>query len=578
MKKLYLALASFFLVASIISDVEAWDSRIVDNITNIEINWFVITSSTWGIFNPAGPRTIATNWSTVAYWGWFPVAYFIVTDANNEEFTWSGREVFSPLIVTPSGIAFCIIKSIVGNEYRVVNAGKTYIPGEGTQVDTCFDSPDFSPIGTIPEGFRLIENWDNEKNPEAISGLECTIVRQPIASLTQWYTNYGSLSERIVTTWGGNIIQTGSGAWGLNFDAFAIIGANSGATLPIGSITYTWSTYADIWEFPIGGQPSTLYWYVKRDGAFAGWNVLQIHGVNTSGFFWKYGILRGVDGTMKDRVVYSSGSTATAYLENGRVGSTWNIFSPISGFSGFRVGYAPYGDYRSCSKKWINSCEWRIEGGSNVCAPKIAYWFEVGICGITGSGSVYWSGSCVPLTGSGGDIIDAGILPGQGMVITLPDGTTKLVRIPEGYNSKVFTCPNSIDEHWYRYIFRCAGEVIGNILDAVTGESKELIYSQVWTFSNERVYQGSFSGLLENIKARTNPLVGSGALLSDDKLILALKQKLDTIWDPGPNIWERMFTGTFALFSLLVILAIIGFIIRAFRQDMDDIPPPQNRS
>lgn len=54
---------------------------------------------------------------------------------------------------------------------------------------------------------------------------------------------------------------------------------------------------------------------------------------------------------MKDKIVYSSGSTATAYLENGRVGSTWNIFSPISGFSGIRVGYAPYGDYRSCSKK-----------------------------------------------------------------------------------------------------------------------------------------------------------------------------------------------------------------------------------
>lgn len=73
-------------------------------------------------------------------------------------------------------------------------------------------------------------------------------------------------------------------------------------------------------------------------------------------------------------------------------------------------------------------------------------------------------------------------------------------------------------------------------------------------------------------------MVGSGALSSNDTLILALKGKLDTIGDPGPNIWERMFTGTFALFSLLVILAIIGVVIRAFRQDLDDIPPPQNRS
>lgn len=42
------------------------------------------------------------------------------------------------------------------------------------------------------------------------------------------------------------------------------------------------------------------------------------------------------------------------------------------------------------------------------------------------------------------------------MVVEMPDGTTKLVRIPEGYNSKAFTCPNSRDEPWYRYIFTCA--------------------------------------------------------------------------------------------------------------------------
>lgn len=58
----------------------------------------------------------------------------------------------------------------------------------------------------VDQGFSIIPSVDRGyttpplPNQATIDGLECAIVRQPIISLTQWYSTYGSLPERIVTT------------------------------------------------------------------------------------------------------------------------------------------------------------------------------------------------------------------------------------------------------------------------------------------------------------------------------------------------------------------------------------------
>lgn len=94
-----------------------------------------------------------------------------------------------------------------------------------------------------------------------------------------------------------------------------------------------------------------------------------MNGVNTSGFFGKYGTFEGksTDGITNQMAMYGTGTIAEANLFNKKIGTTWQVFAPVSGFSGIRVGYAPYTQRKSCYLPSINSCEWKIEGGKNSC-------------------------------------------------------------------------------------------------------------------------------------------------------------------------------------------------------------------
>jgi hypothetical protein len=72
------------------------------------------------------------------------------------------------------------------------------------------------------------------------------------------------------------------------------------------------------------------------------------------------------------------------------------------------------------------------------------------------------------------------------------------VRIQPESKNIVFSCPRSKDEPWYKYIFSCGGEVVENIFNKATGTTSSIINSQVGTFSNERLYTGSFTGIIQN--------------------------------------------------------------------------------
>ena len=50
-----------------------------------------------------------------------------------------------------------------------------------------------------------------------------------------------------------------------------------------------------------------------------------------------------------------------------------------------------------------------------------------GSCGIAGSGSIYGSGSCVPLTNASGSVVEVD-LPGSYTIVQNPDGTTTKVK------------------------------------------------------------------------------------------------------------------------------------------------------
>lgn len=419
-------------------------------------------------------------------------------------------------------------------------------------------------------------NWTIQPEPfqpvqENISGLSCDTYSMPDMSSVSWYSDFGSLANRDVYREDESLIQTGTGASSQNLDVMAIVGASSGATLPLGSLSFTGTTYADIADIWASGKQPAIYSWLKRDGSIAWWNVINIRWVNTSGFFGKYGIFEGksTDGITSQKIMYSSGWVAEANLYNNRIGTTWQVFWPVSGFSGVRVGYAPYTQRKSCKLAGINSCEWKIEGGANVCGPVISQNFEVWVCAIAGSGSLYGSGSCVPVVDSTGKVVDPGILPWEGAIITLPDGTTKTVRIQSESTTIVFACPESKDEPWYKYIFSCAGEVVENIFNKATGTTSAIINSQVGTFSNERLYTGSFTGIIQNFWNGTNPLVGTGATINTGALFIALKNKLDTVGQPWPEIWQKMFTGGIAVGLLLMILSILGIILSAIRDRSD---------
>jgi len=68
----------------------------------------------------------------------------------------------------------------------------------------------------------------------------------PDMSSVSWYSDFGSLANRDVYREDESLIQTGTGASSQNLDVMAIVGASSGATLPLGSLSFTGTTYADI--------------------------------------------------------------------------------------------------------------------------------------------------------------------------------------------------------------------------------------------------------------------------------------------------------------------------------------------
>lgn len=387
-----------------------------------------------------------------------------------------------------------------------------------------------------------------------VSGLRCTIAYDPIYSEVAWYTSYGSLPDRNVFREGESLIQTGSWAWWLDLDVMAIIWAWTWATLPIGSLAYTGTAYADVSSSWSNNAPPALYWWLKRGGATGGWNILEIHGVNTSGFFGQYGIFewKSTDGITTNAPMYSSGSIATASLYNGRIGTTFNVFSPASGFSGVRVGIAPYWEYKFCSKEGINSCEWRIENGANVCGGSISQGFSTGICGITGSWSIYGSGACVPLVNSSGSIVDAGILPGQGIVVTNPDWSTRLVRIPDRSQDAfewVFSCGIWESDRWWNVIGKaliCPVTVAGNLFNRSWKAMNDIYESLVWvtdviqTVWSWATYSGSTATW------SSNPLISS---LLDIQTETKNTAPTQIAW------WGLIVFG--GLFSLLLILLTI---------------------
>ena len=561
-KKIYLALASFFLVASILSDVDAWDSRIVDEITNIKINWVVLTSSTWGAFNPAGPRTISTNWSDAAYWGWFPVAYFNVTDANNEEFTWSGREVFSPLKVTPSGIAFFIIKSIVWNEYRTVNAGKTYIPGEGTQVDTCFDSPDFSPIGTIPAGFRLLENWDNSPTVQVanIAGTICTTdyLVDPSTVVYEQLGEESPVVELYATGSTGDVRYWWRYGAGANIDTvFARNIDLSTSTFGSGAVggTSTGYLYAQIENT----APQLVYSSI-RNWAPLSFNYVRISGTNDSDNIFSAFLLSNGVNTENIRM-YSSWWVAGRGIDllpgsNANSSIVWGLFMG-SRFSGIEVGIGERTRLTYCTPRETQGksiCAYTYEGEDLICSTVTKTGYDTISCGITWSGSVFGSGSCAPALDENGNILisDTGT-PGQ---IIINENWEKIeitqqapINSAEEIFSGIFSCGIGDSDRWWTVIGKaliCPVTVAGNVWFTSWNSLKKLydwvgeVSWVIQTVGNDVTYSWSTSTWSTNILI--NKLIQIQPEINNTKIF---------------QVWWWSFIVFSALISILLIIVVL---------------------
>lgn len=392
-----------------------------------------------------------------------------------------------------------------------------------------------------------------------INGLQCVTTKFPVFSNAYWY-NFGGLDNHVVYAGqqnGRNFLEyEGTSNDGTSKDSVVLNDTLSGATLPILSIEYPWSQYANV-DLKTSEQAGIIV-QAKRGGSKVPWNILQFYGTNSEGFAWwgRGCIVSSNWSTLCDPDPIESSwwiATLSTLLSDGSYWVTGIIKYPVSWFSGIRMGLAPMAPLTECSSQ-NNKCQFKPIGNNWKCSPVVEGGVEVWVCGLAWSWSIYWSGACVPLTDWSGAIIQT-TLPWQYTTITNPDGTTTSVRIPDGYNdwSSVFSCDVPESLSWHEALGQYA------ICPFVTIPTK--IYKKITTpfkTVEDNIYINKID---TRIYTWATGLVGSGAILSQNPLLLQFKSNLDSIGTDTQHPWWIWLRFAFALAVFAIILLVIGTYI-----------------
>lgn len=433
------------------------------------INWVTVTHwyFAWSLYDlgyqPTGPAT----------WHWYNAV------GGVDVTLWSTDQNLNyPYFVqeSPYGAGLCL--SVVNSTGEVIMYYKVAAvptPSDCSSLDSwyhIYTSADI-PSPPVPPLTPITKD---------INGLTCQTDFIPTLSGAIWY-NYWSLPTKVnvddatipnlwwVEFWTGWVnwdrdvaVWTPSWTWSIiatwsltypwtatgilidpdsTFGTFWIDSVRNWVKVPYNIFEFFWTENLAFWT-------SWAFTEILNDGTGLGWTPLSSSG-------WvSVGVLANSNGWFS--------SLSVRYL--GR-------------YNGIRIGRGSLIAKTSCSINF-NICEWSYNWQSLECQSAQSAWgIPFAWCGITGSGSIYWSGSCVPLADGSGMIIPPS--PAAGGYVTLDWSWRVVWTVAPAVTAKsffagVFDCGIQPNDAWYIVIWKaliCPITVFWNftakVWDSVSG-------------------------------------------------------------------------------------------------------------
>lgn len=376
-----------------------------------------------------------------------------------------------------------------------------------------------------------------------VNGLTCTTKQAPDLANATWH-NFGtypylrdkSSTGALFYLWELNQFISDD----LDIVRYTLIDDYGLSKIPEWSISWT-NTGAKAsliwnWELEISG---------RYDGDLRKFNVIQVWGVS-----FTYGQTlpiryQDLSGTIRNWTATISGAILTiGFPQFAR--KVW--ISGVSKFSGIRLGVAEYKEVKTCSVSGA-VCTWKFIGTDLSCS---ATGLLTGSCVVAGSGSLYGSGSCVPLADSNGVIIPHVPIT---WVNTQYDALGNIIgtstsSIPDvAYFDGVFSCGFVAEDDWWVTIWKsliCPITVVKNIVWSA------------WTNVSDAV--DGLKPLGDSI-TKLDSVSGAVAIPSGwSEMTKAFQARLD--WLGKGNAWiDKVFNFVWWGMILSVALFLIGLII-----------------
>lgn len=309
-----------------------------------------------------------------------------------------------------------------------------------------------------------------------IAGLTCQTDLIPNYNATVW-SNYGALpiSANISDDTAPNLAWLQQwGSWSGDRDISVWYKSGTWSILPKESFMYPWTADAILLDYQ--NEIGTLSINSVRGGRDNPFNIFEFSNTSNIAFgkAWGFTVTDSISGVNYDTTVLSSswglavGSlwNSSGYMKNLEVSLLWK-------FNWFRIWRAPNIAKTACYTNF-NICEFSQEWASLLCQPaKSGAGIDFWGCEVTGSGSLYWSGSCVPTRDISGNIIPPNPLAGGYVTYDANGNIVSTVNPPTttSFLTWVFSC--NIDyakDSWYWIVWKaltCPITVFGNLYNKV---------------------------------------------------------------------------------------------------------------
>lgn len=227
-------------------------------------------------------------------------------------------------------------------------------------------------------------------------------------------------------------------------------------------------------------------------------------------------------------------------------------FKFVPSFSGIRIWTSANVEKTQCSVGF-NICKWTTTTYWPNCASQDAVnWVPLGECMIAWSGSVYWSGSCIPTVNASGSIIPPSPAAGGYVVRDWSGNIVWSVTIPVSENmekqfNSAFDCWIEQDASWYA--------TIGQYLVCPVTVAKKLITSGWDGVSKSFNWLKAIVWVVNTLTGATAPEVDTSTW--SNPIIAIIREKADMVGDRN-NAPIPVVNNTY---NMILSLGIFGAII-----------------